>query len=175
MAGLPGGVGKPGNGQDAGEHPDHPARGHRRTCVRERSASDMFLGEYEHTIDAKGRMAVPAKFRGQLDRGAVISKGMGHCLSVYTMARWEEKSAALVEGKTDEELRDFERRIYPSASEVELDNQGRLVIPARLRTYAGLTNDVTVAGVRDHIEIWDRVTWQEYQERLDGEGNSVPF
>lgn len=135
----------------------------------------MFLGEYEHTIDAKGRVAVPARFRGQLDRGAVISKGMGHCLSVYTRARWEEKSAALVAEKTEEELRDFERRIYPSASEVELDGQGRLMLPARLRVYAGLNNEVTVAGVRDHIEIWDRTTWQDYQQRLDEEGTGVPF
>jgi MraZ protein len=135
----------------------------------------MFLGEYEHTIDAKGRMAVPAKFRGQLDRGAVISKGMGRCLSVYTMVLWEEKSAALVEGKTNEELRDFERRIYPSASEIELDGQGRLVIPAKLREYAGLAGDVTVVGVRDHVEVWERVTWQEYQKRLETEGHSVPF
>jgi MraZ protein len=135
----------------------------------------MFLGEYEHTIDAKGRMAVPAKFRVHLDRGAVISKGMGRCLSVYTMQRWEEKSAALVEGKADEELRAFERRIYPSASEVELDGQGRLVIPAKLRVYAGLNTEVTVAGVRDHIEIWDRATWQEYQQNLDSEGTGVPF
>lgn len=135
----------------------------------------MFLGEYEHTIDAKGRVAVPAKFRGQLDRGAVLSKGMGKCLSVYTMARWEEKSTALAESKIDEDLRDFERRIYPSASEVELDGQGRMIIPAKLRAYAGLTTEVTIAGVRDHIEIWDRKNWQEYQQRLDSEDNGVPF
>ncbi len=120
-------------------------------------------------------MAVPAKFRVHLDRGAVISKGMGRCLSVYTMQRWEEKSAALVEGKADEELRAFERRIYPSASEVELDGQGRLVIPAKLRVYAGLNAEVTVAGGRDHIEIWGRATWQEYQQSLDSEGTGVPF
>lgn len=135
----------------------------------------MFLGQYEHTIDAKGRMAVPARFRVQLDRGAVISKGMGTCLSVYTMQRWEEKSAELVEGKSIEELRDFERRIYPSASEVELDGQGRLVIPAMLRAYAGLENEVTVAGVRDHFEIWDRATWREYQAKLDAEGTQISF
>src|SRR5215472_19165568 len=134
----------------------------------------MFLGEYEHTIDAKGRMAVPAKFRTQMDRGAVISKGMGVCLSVYTRDRWDEKSAELVEGKTSEELRDFERRIYPSASEVELDGQGRLVIPGRLRTYAELGSEVTVAGVRDHIEIWDRATWLAYQAKLDQDGNGSP-
>jgi MraZ protein len=135
----------------------------------------MFLGEYEHTIDSKGRMAVPAKFRAQLDHGAVISKGMGTCLSVYTMQRWEEKSAELVEGKTSEELRDFERRIYPSATEIELDGQGRLIIPAKLRAHARLENEVTVAGVRDHFEIWDRATWQEYQARLDAEGSKIPF
>jgi MraZ protein len=135
----------------------------------------MFLGEYEHTIDAKGRMAVPAKFRIQMDRGAVISKGMGTCLSIYPTQRWEEKSAELVAGKSSDELRDFERRIYPSASELELDGQGRIVIPAKLRTYAGLGSEVTVAGVRDHFEIWDRATWQAYQERLEAEGTGIPF
>ena len=118
---------------------------------------------------------MPARFRGQLEKGAVISKGMGACLSVYTMQRWEEKSTELVEGKTSEELRDFERRIYPSASEVELDGQGRLVIPGRLRTFASLNSEVTVAGVRDHIEIWNRTTWQDYQAKLDQEGNGSPF
>ena len=135
----------------------------------------MFLGEYDHTIDSKGRMAVPARFRVQLDRGAVISKGMGTCLSVYTMQRWEERSAELATGKSIDELRDFDRRIYPSASEVELDGQGRLVIPAKLRAYAGLENEVTVAGVRDHFEIWDRTKWREYQEKLDAEGTQISF
>jgi MraZ protein len=135
----------------------------------------MFLGEYEHTIDAKGRMAVPAKFRTQMDHGAVISKGMGTCLSVYTMERWEQKSDELVADKTSDELRDFERRIYPSASELELDAQGRIVIPAKLRTYANLGSEVTIAGVRDHFEIWDRTAWQTYQERLDAEGSRIPF
>jgi len=135
----------------------------------------MFLGEYEHTIDAKGRMAVPAKFRTQMDHGAVISKGMGTCLSIYTMERWEQKSDELVAGKTSDELRDFERRIYPSASEVELDAQGRIIIPAKLRSYACLGAEVTIAGVRDHFEIWDRTAWQTYQERLDAEGSRIPF
>ena len=135
----------------------------------------MFLGEYEHSVDSKGRVAVPARFRAQMDRGAVISKGMGTCLSVYTLDRWEEKSNELVAGKSSDELRDFERRIYPSASEVELDGQGRMLIPVKLRTYATLTGDVTIAGVRDHFEIWDRATWESYQERLDAEGSRIPF
>jgi MraZ protein len=135
----------------------------------------MFLGEYEHTVDAKGRVAIPARFRAQMDRGAVISKGMGVCLSVYTMERWEEKSNELVAGKSSDELRDFERRIYPSASEIDLDGQGRMVIPAKLRTYARIGSEVTIAGVRDHFEIWDREVWLEYQERLEAEGNTIPF
>jgi MraZ protein len=135
----------------------------------------MFLGEHDHTIDAKGRMAVPAKFRAQMDSGAVISKGMGACLSVYTMQRWEQRSDELVSGKASDELRDFERRIYPSAGEVELDAQGRIIIPAKLRTYASLGTEVTIAGVRDHFEIWDRTAWQTYQERLDAEGSKIPF
>jgi MraZ protein len=135
----------------------------------------MFLGEYEHTIDAKGRMAVPAKFRSQMDHGAVVSKGMGTCLSIYTLERWEQRSNDLIAGMASDELRDFERRIYPSASEIELDAQGRMIIPAKLRTYAKLGNEVTVAGVRDHFEIWDRATWQAYQERLDQEGSQIPF
>jgi MraZ protein len=88
---------------------------------------------------------------------------------------WERKSNELVSGMSSEELRDFERRIYPSATEVELDGQGRMVIPAKLRVYAKLGNEVTVAGVRDHFEIWDRATWQAYQERLDAEGSKIPF
>ncbi len=135
----------------------------------------MFLGEYEHTIDAKGRLAIPAKFRTQMDKGAVISKGMGTCLSVYTLKLWEQKSSELVAGMSSAELRDFERRVYPSASDIELDAQGRMIIPAKLRVYAKLESEVTVAGVRDHFEIWDRTTWQTYQEQLDAEGSKIPF
>ena len=135
----------------------------------------MFLGEYEHTLDSKGRIAIPARFRAQMDRGAVISKGMGTCLSIYTMDRWEEKSNELAAGKASDELRDFERRIYPSASEVELDGQGRMVIPAKLRAYARLETEVTIAGVRDHFEIWNRALWRQYQEQLEAGGGSIPF
>src|SRR5437660_11538413 len=105
----------------------------------------MCLGEHEHRIDAKGRMAVPAKFRAQLDKGAVISKGMGTCLSVYTTVRWEEKSAELVAGKTSGELRDFERRIYASGSEGELDGERGPGSRRDVRAYADLEHAVAVA------------------------------
>jgi len=135
----------------------------------------MLLGEYEHTLDTKGRLAIPARFRSQMGPGAVLSKGMGSCLSLYTLERWEEKSNELVAHMTNDELRDFERRIYPSACEVELDGQGRIVVPAKLRAYAKLETNVTIIGVRDHMEIWDRETWQSYQERLETEEKHIPF
>jgi MraZ protein len=135
----------------------------------------MFLGEYEHTLDAKGRLAIPARFRSQMGRGAVLSKGMGSCLSLYTVEHWERKSNELVAHMAGDELRDFERRIYPSACEVELDGQGRVIVPAKLRAYAKLEVNVTVAGVRDHIEIWDQETWRSYQERLENEEKDIPF
>jgi MraZ protein len=135
----------------------------------------MFLGEYEHTIDVKGRMAVPARFRSQMKHGAIISKGMGTCLSIYTIERWEQRSNELVSDMSSDELRDFERRVYPSAGEIELDSQGRIIIPARLRAYANINSEVTIAGVRDHIEIWERTAWQAYQARLDAEGSRIPF
>jgi MraZ protein len=135
----------------------------------------MFLGEYEHTLDAKGRLAIPARFRSQMGRGAVLSKGMGSCLSLYPLEHWEQKSNELIASMTGDELRDFERRIYPSACEVELDGQGRIVVPVKLRTYAKLEVNVTIAGVRDHMEIWDRETWQAYQEHLEDEEKHIPF
>ena|SRR5579864_541372 len=135
----------------------------------------MFLGEYEHTLDAKGRLAIPARFRSQMGRGAVLSKGMGSCLSLYPLEDWEIKSNELVKSMTGDELRDFERRIYPSACEVELDAQGRVVVPVKLRAYAKLEVNVTIAGVRDHVEIWDQEIWQAYQERLANGDEHIPF
>jgi transcriptional regulator MraZ len=135
----------------------------------------MFLGEYEHTLDAKGRLAIPARFRPHMGRGAVLSKGMGNCLSLYPLEHWEQKSNELIARMEGDELRNFERRIYPSACEVELDGQGRIVVPVKLRAYAKLEVNVTIVGVRDHIEIWDRETWQSYQEHLEDEEKHIPF
>ena len=135
----------------------------------------MFLGEYEHTLDAKARLAIPARFRSQLGDGAILSKGMGSCLSLYPSEHWEQKSNELIARMAGDELRDFERRIYPSACEVELDGQGRVIVPAKLRAYAKLEINVTIAGVRDHMEIWDRATWDAYQTRLEDEEKHIPF
>lgn len=135
----------------------------------------MFLGEYDHTIDAKGRLAVPARFRMLLESGAVIGKGMGGCISIYTLERWNQKSEEQAAGKTEEQLRRLDRRIFPSANIVDMDGQGRMVIPVKLRAYAKLESEVTIVGVRDHIEIWDSASWQAYQQQQDEQGDDVPF
>lgn len=127
-------------------------------------------------------MAIPAKFRSQIERdavtsgqsGAVMSRGIG-CLLVYTALRFHQKSEELASGKTSEELRDFELRFYPYAEEVEPDAQGRIIIPGGLRKYAQLDADVTVIGMRDHFEIWDRAAWEALQEKLSAEGRLLPF
>jgi MraZ protein len=139
----------------------------------------MFLGEYEHTIDAKGRLAVPAKFRSKIERGAVLTRGIEPCLCVYPLEVWEEKSRRLEEAQLDpRQRRQVERRFFAVAFECELDGQGRIVLPARFREYAGLTNEVTVIGARDRFEIWDRARWRQYIGEIrpeDLEGLDIPF
>ncbi len=108
----------------------------------------MFLGEYHHTVDEKGRLAMPSKFRGTLATGVVVTRGLDRSLFVYPKAEWElvaTKLAALPLGQAD--TRAFARLMLAGAMEVELDSSGRVNIPEYLRTYAGLTKDVVVAGL----------------------------
>ncbi|MGK2851080.1 MAG: division/cell wall cluster transcriptional repressor MraZ [Candidatus Limnocylindrales bacterium] len=128
----------------------------------------MFSGEYGLTVDVKGRIAVPAKFRAQLDAGAVVSRWMESCLAVHTPEGWARISAK-VEALplTDATGRMFSRFLYGGASEVELDRQGRILVPAFLREGIGLTVEAAVIGLRDHIEIWAPSTWDGYRRALD--------
>jgi MraZ protein len=139
----------------------------------------MFLGEYEHTIDAKGRLAVPAKFRPKMARGAVLTRGVESCLCVYPLETWEEKARQIEQAQLDSrQRRQVERRFFAVAFECELDGQGRIVLPARFREYAGLNSEVTVVGARDRFEIWDRTRWQQYIGEIqpeDLEGLDIPF
>lgn len=120
----------------------------------------MLMGQYEHTLDVKGRMNVPSKFRDALGETFVVTKGTDACLSIYSMEEWTvlaERVKKLPESKA-KALRRF---FFASAVEVELDKQGRVIIPAVLRDYASLEKEVTVVGVMDKCEIWDRKTWNE--------------
>lgn len=128
----------------------------------------MFTGEYRHTVDDKGRLAVPVRFRGDLALGAVVSKWIDGCAALFPRAAWDElaaKAAALP--VTNEGARAFQRFLFGTAFEIELDRQGRLVVPAVLRHFAGLGAEAVVVGARDHLELWSPDRWQAFSERMD--------
>ena len=125
----------------------------------------MLLGEYEHSIDSKGRLAMPAKLREGLGAKFVITKGLDGCLFVYDMEQWqklEQKLASLP--MTRKNARDFTRFLFGGACEGECDKQGRVLLPANLRQHAHLDKDAVIVGVGNHAEIWDAATWQAYNE-----------
>lgn len=122
----------------------------------------MFMGEYNHTIDAKGRLIIPSKFREILGDAFVVTKGLDGCLFVYDNEEWkrfEEKLRALP--ITNKEARQFVRFFLAGATEAEVDKQGRILIPNVLREFAGLTKDVVLVGVGSRIEIWSRERFED--------------
>ena len=121
----------------------------------------MFMGEYNHSIDAKGRVIVPARFREELGEHFVLTKGLDGCLSIYGQDEWkklEERLMALP--MTNANARKFTRFMISGACDCEVDKMGRILIPQSLRSAAGLTKDVVISGVGTRIEIWDRERWQ---------------
>ena len=123
----------------------------------------MLIGEFEHNLDAKGRMIMPAKIRYDVGDTFVISKGLDGCLFGFSMNEWnnfEEKLKTLP--LTNKNARDFVRFFLSGAVEAEIDKQGRFLIPANLREYAGLTKETIITGVGTRIEIWDKDKWKTY-------------
>ena len=122
-------------------------------------------GEYEHTVDAKGRMNFPAKLRDEFGEHFYICKSLNEkCLTVYTTESWETLKASL-RGKPSNIAKPIERFLFGGSSEVEPDKQGRIAIPSSLRAYANITSDVVVVGLVDSAEIWDKATWDEYNSK----------
>lgn len=127
----------------------------------------MFMGEYAHSIDAKGRIILPAKFRDELGSHFVVTRGLEGCLSVYTMEAWLTIANSMKKLKASKEnVRAFKRFLFGSAAEVEFDKQGRILIPSTLREYAKLTKDVTVLGTGDKIELWDTAAYEAYAAKI---------
>ena len=135
----------------------------------------MFLGEYEHTLDDKNRLTLPAKFRDAFAGGVVVTRGMDGCLSVYTQEAWDRFVSIRLEGLDpfSREARQMSRFLFAGAAEAEPDKQGRVMLPPALITHAKLTREVVVAGVRDHVEIWDRATWRTHLEDVEGSAELV--
>ena len=134
----------------------------------------MFMGEYSHTIDAKGRIIVPVKFRESLGDNFVVTKGLDNCLFVYTKEDWqkfEEKLRKLP--LTNKDARKFTRFFLAGAAEMEVDKQGRILIPSVLREFAALEKDVVFVGVGSRIEIWNRAGWDESISGYDDDMDEV--
>ena len=135
----------------------------------------MLLGEYEHTIDDKNRLTLPAKFRQAFGDGIVVTRGLDGCLNAFTRTDWQQlvDTQLVTLDPLSKEGRVMARYFFSAATEAELDKQGRVMIPAALSESAGLGREVVVAGVYDHLEIWDRATWREQLKEVEGSAEHV--
>ncbi|MGI6452922.1 MAG: division/cell wall cluster transcriptional repressor MraZ [Syntrophomonadaceae bacterium] len=126
----------------------------------------MFLGEYQHALDAKSRITIPAKFREELGERFVLTKGLDNCIFVYSMPEWkklEQKLQSLPVTRAD--VRSFARFFFSGASEIEIDKQGRTVLPSNLKEYAEIDRDIVIIGVGSRLEIWALQRWAEYNQK----------
>lgn len=134
----------------------------------------MFIGEYNHNIDEKGRLAIPAKFRSVLKKGAVVTKGLDDCLFLYSREQWlkiAEKFATLPISQS--KSRALARHMLAGAMDVAFDNQGRITLPEYLRNFSGLKKKVIVAGLFNHLEIWDEAAWLKYRTETEKHSNEI--
>lgn len=140
----------------------------------------VFMGEFNHTIDNKGRLIIPAKFRSQLGERFVITRGMDKCLSGYSMKEWEQLKDQLNKlPMTKKNVRQFVRLIYSAAIECEFDRQGRVNLSKTLIDYADIQKKCMIVGVSSHFEIWDEAAWQKYSadaaEDFDDVAEQIDF
>jgi MraZ protein len=128
----------------------------------------MFLGEFSHTIDDKGRLILPARFRANLGQNVVVTRGIDKCLFIFTTEEFQRLSDKIGElPMTQADGREFARLFFSGASDVEVDKQGRVLIAQNLREYAGLDGEVIVAGVNKRIEVWDVPAWQQVRSDFE--------
>ena len=135
----------------------------------------MLLGTYEHTIDDKNRLTLPAKFRESFAAGVVVTRGLDGCLEAYRGEDWVRrvKSRLATLDPLRSETRKLQRFLFSGASEAEPDKQGRVMIPAHLLEHAQLGREVVIAGMRDHLEIWDREAWRRELAEVEGSAEDV--
>ncbi|RHW39742.1 transcriptional regulator MraZ [Lysinibacillus yapensis] len=134
----------------------------------------MFMGEYQHSVDAKGRLIIPSKFRENLGETFVITRGLDNCLFGYPMDEWRKLEEKLKElPMTKKDARAFARFFFSGATEVEIDKQGRINIPTTLANYAKLEKECVVLGVSSKIEIWAKDTWESYFNEAENSFNEI--
>jgi transcriptional regulator MraZ len=134
----------------------------------------VFLGTHTPRLDDKGRLALPARFRPELEGGLVICKGQDRCLYVFPVTEFSRVTEALRNAPvTDRRVRDYSRVLFASASNETPDGQGRITVPPPLRQYAGLTKECVVIGANTRIEVWDAAAWQEYLENAESAFSDV--
>ncbi len=132
------------------------------------------LGEYHHALDSKGRVSVPVKFRSSLGRGAVVTRGLDRCLYVYPAQAWTELAEKLVQlPLAQAKARAFARLMLAGAMALEVDRQGRALLPDYLRRYAGLSRHVVFAGLANRAEVWDRTTWERERKRTEADSAEI--
>jgi len=134
----------------------------------------MFIGQYEHSVDEKGRVAIPSKFRNTFKDGAVVTKGLDGCLFIFAKERWHKMAKSIGElPYTKSSARVFARLVLASAVEVEFDNQGRILVAGYLREYASLKKQAVIAGLYDRVEVWSKESWKKEMSKIDKEAGKV--
>lgn len=128
----------------------------------------MLIGEYTHTVDAKNRVALPAKFRKEFGQKIIVTRGLDRCLFIYTPKSWERIVARMSELSIGQaSTRGFNRFFLSGAVEVDVDSQGRILIPDFLKTFANLSTKVVLAGVNDRVELWNEHEWETYKANIE--------
>lgn len=134
----------------------------------------MLIGEYNHNLDDKGRLAIPAKFRAVLKKGAVVTKGLDGCLFLYSKDQFAKIAANLAALPISQsKARAFSRHMLAGAMDLEFDNQGRITLPEYLRQFSNLKKKVIVSGLYNHLEIWDEDSWHKYKTESEKNTNAI--
>lgn len=135
---------------------------------------EMFLGEYTHTIDDKGRLTIPAKFRGSLAAGLVVTRGFDQNLMLFPLEGWRDLADRIAQRPLgDEDVRAFRRRVFSGAIDLVPDRQGRILLPPYLREFAGINGEVVIAGMYNYLEVWSTEAWQSVRESIESNGDAA--
>lgn len=134
----------------------------------------MFLGEYTHTIDDKGRVTIPAKFRGLLMAGLVVTRGFDQNLMLFPLDGWQELADRIAQRPlADEGVRAFRRRVFSGAVDLTPDRQGRILLPQYLRDFAAINGDVVIAGMYNYLEMWNTEAWQAVRTSVENNSDAA--